>query len=715
MRVRYRICSNVARLATLAMMSGGISAGAALATEAADAESSERHIIIVNGERLTDYRVDAQDTAYRLPMSIKETPQAISVVTRTQIEDFQLDTINTLLAYTTGVNVDIAETDRTYYTARGFDIVNFQFDGVGQPLSYGLQTGAIDTATFERVEIVRGATGLLSQTGNPSATVNFVRKRPGREFAGYLSASYGSYDHVRTDVDLNLPLSSDGAVRSRFVAAYDAGESYLDRYESKKITLYGVVAADLGPNTTATAGYSWQKTDPKALLWGSLPLFYTDGTPTDFDRSTSTSQPWSRWEVIDRSILGDIAHDFGGGWTMKFSALRRAQDQDSRLFYIYGTPDRDTEEGLFSFPGAFRGPDRELTFDASVSGPLNFAGREHQIVIGANYGKKQVKQYSSYDFSAIGVALPGDTAFSGTFLLPDFPEHSLSANYTVKRKSVYGLARLSLADPLKLMIGGNVTEAESEGESYGTPFEYSADKVLPFAGLTLDLNQNVTAYASYATIFNPQVEIGADFTPLPPIEGKTYELGVKGEWNQGKFMAGIALFKTRQDNTAESVGFDTDIGQTIYAPADARSQGVEIDVAGEVLPGLQLAGGYAYTDIEDDEGEEARTFIPRHTARLSATYSPPALDRLKLGAAIRYQSRIYREQGTVASTGATIISEQDAFVLVDLMARYHLISGLSLSANINNLTNAKYLSSLRWDQSFYGAPRTYSVTLGYSF
>ena len=714
MHPRHKMFSNVARLATVAAMSGGIFGGVAVAAEAADAESSNRQII-VNGERLTDYRADAQDTAYRLPMSIKETPQAVSVITRAQIEDFQLDTINTLLTYTTGVNVDAAETDRTYYTARGFDIVNFQFDGVGQPLSYGLQTGAIDTATFERVEIVRGATGLLSQTGNPSATVNFVRKRPGREFAGYLSASYGSYDHVRTDADINLPLTSNGTVRSRFVAAYDAGDSYLDRYETKKVTLYGVVAADLGENSTITAGYSWQKTDPKATLWGSLPLFYTDGTPTDYDRSTSTSQLWSRWEVIDRTIFGDIAHDFGGGWTMKFSALRRAQDQDSKLFYVYGTPDRDTGEGLFSYPGAFRGPDRELTFDASISGPLTIAGREHQLVIGANYGKKDVKQYSAYDFSAIGVSLPGDTAFSGTFPLPDFPAYSLSADYTVKRKSVYGLARLSLADPLKLMLGGNLTEAKSDGTSYGTPFEFSTDKFLPFAGLTLDLSQDVTAYASYATIFNPQVEIGADFTPLPPIEGKTYELGLKGEWNQGRFMAGIALFKTQQDNTAESVGFDTTIGQTIYAPTDARSQGVEIDVAGEVLPGLQLAGGYAYTDVEDDEGEEARTFIPRHTARLSATYSPPALDRLKFGAAIRYQSRIYREQGTVAATGATIISEQDAFALVDLMARYHLISGLSLSANIYNLTNAKYLSSLRWDQSYYGAPRTYSVTLGYSF
>jgi outer membrane receptor for ferric coprogen and ferric-rhodotorulic acid len=102
----------------------------------------------------------------------------MSVVTHAKMEDFNLNTINDVLANTTGVTVEKVETNRTYYTARGFDITNFQMDGIGVPMTYSLQYGDIDMAMFDRVEIVRGANGLSSSTGNPSATVNFIRKRP---------------------------------------------------------------------------------------------------------------------------------------------------------------------------------------------------------------------------------------------------------------------------------------------------------------------------------------------------------------------------------------------------------------------------------------------------------------------------------------------------------------------------------------------------------
>jgi outer membrane receptor for ferric coprogen and ferric-rhodotorulic acid len=78
----------------------------------------------------------------------------------------------------TGVNVEKVETDRTYYNSRGFDITNFQVDGIGLPLIWGIQFGDLDTVLFERVEVVRGANSMMTGTGNPSATVNYVRKRP---------------------------------------------------------------------------------------------------------------------------------------------------------------------------------------------------------------------------------------------------------------------------------------------------------------------------------------------------------------------------------------------------------------------------------------------------------------------------------------------------------------------------------------------------------
>lgn len=679
-------------------------AASGLATTAARAEEDEkRSDIIVTGTRPADYSIGDQGATTRLALSVRETPQAVTVITRAQIEDFNLDTVDDVLRQATGVNVDSAETDRTYYNARGFDIVNFQYDGIGQPLAYGLQTGQLDTALFDRVEVVRGATGLLSQTGNPSAAINFVRKRPTRELGGYASLGYGSYDQIRGDMDINTPLNDSGSLRTRFVGAYEGGGSYLDYYHSSRLTLYGVAAADLGPHTVATIGYSWEESDPRGVSWGALPFVNADGTPATYDRSTNSAQPWTRWNTVDRNLFADISHDLGGGWNAKVSVLRRARDQDAKLFYVYyGTVGDHTE--LVSYPGAYLDKQRETTLDAHVTGKLRVAGREHDVVLGMTYGESRLIEQEAIDADAIGIALPGNSAFEGSFPYPNWGDYAVQADFKTRISSGYGLVRLSLADPLKLMLGGNITHAERTGTSYSTPYSFSRTKVLPFAGVTFDLTGTLTAYASYATIFSPQVYLTADHSIIDPLEGETYEAGLKGAWNDGKLTAAIAVFKTKQDNVAESIGFDADLGATIYRAVDAKSKGVEVDIAGQPAPGLQLSGGYAFVDVEDAQGNDARTFIPRHTLRLSAVYSPPAFDALRFGASARFQSRIHNDY--IAQTG---------YAIVDLMARYQVSKNVSLAVNVDNVSNVKYWSSLQWDQAYYGAPRTVRATLGFGF
>ncbi|OJW71262.1 MAG: hypothetical protein BGO57_02535 [Sphingomonadales bacterium 63-6] len=659
--------------------------------------------IIVTGSIPSDYVVTDQGSSTRLDLSLRETPQAVTVISRAQIEDFNLDTVDEVLRNATGVNVDSAETDRTYYNARGFDIVNFQFDGIGQPLAYGLQTGQIDTALFDRVEVVRGATGLLSQTGNPSAAINFVRKRPSRELSGNASFSYGSYDQFRGDLDINAPLTEDGSIRTRFVAAYEDGDSYLDYYHSKRTTLYGTAAADLGPDTVATVGYSWQESDPRGVSWGALPFLDAEGQPATYDRSTNSAQPWSSWYTLDRNLFGDITHQFNKDWNLKVSVLRRARDQDAKLFYVYyGQVDDETM--LVSYPGAYLDKQRETTLDAHITGKFNVGGRQHDVVLGASYGDARLIEQESIDVNAIGVALPGNSAFEGSFPYPDWGDYAVKADFHTKIASAYGMARISLADPLKLMVGGNVTNAKRTGTSYGAPYSFDRTKFLPFAGLTFDLSGNLTAYASFATIFSPQVYLTSDGSIIDPLEGETYEAGIKGEWNDGKLTAAIAVFKTKQDNVAESTGFDPDLGATIYRPVDAKSQGVEVDISGEPFAGFQLSGGYAYVDVEDAQGEDARTFIPRHTLRLSATYTPPALKDLRLGVSARYQSSIHNSY-----------IEQEGYVVVNLMARYQVHNNVSLAVNVDNVTNAKYWNSLQWDQAYYSEPTTVRGTIGFNF
>ncbi len=672
--------------------------------------------IVVTGQRTEgsdDYGVQTQRTATRLPLSQRETPQSVSVVTRAQIDDFQLNDVNALLATVPGVNVLAGETDRFYYSARGFDIQTFQIDGVGLPFSFGIQTGSIDTAMYDRIEVVRGAPGLLSPTGNPSAVINFIRKRPYRELRTSASAQYGSFDNLRLDADVSVPLTADGSVRARAVGAYLDTDSHLDRYGLRRWTGYGIVEADLGANTVISAGYGHQDHKSRGAMWGANPLYYTDGTRIDLDRSANYAPDWSSWGIVDRQIFGDVTHDLGNGWTAKFTALRKATDEDDRLFYVTGNPDRTTGLSIGSYPGAFKGETRNLTLDGYVGGPVSVGGRAHDVMFGVTRGAEKYLQYSSYDNAAIGVSLPLGSFFQGNFPEPTFPTpYTLSLDTHTRRETVYGLVRLNLADPLKLMLGGNATRAQSEGASYGTPTDYNRSKFLPFVGATYDLTANVSAYASFTTIFNPQSQFDVNNQLLDPIEGDNLEAGLKGEWFGGRFNASAAVFQARQKNTAEAAGFDTALGRTLYRGVDAKSQGIEVEIAGQPATGMQVTGGFTVMRVRGENDQPVRTFVPRNTGRLNVTYSPPALPAVKVGTSIQYQGSFYLEPGTVSSTtGQAVRLTQGDVAVVDLLARYELTDHVALSANLRNVTNAKYLTALTFDQGQYAAPRTILGTI----
>jgi outer-membrane receptor for ferric coprogen and ferric-rhodotorulic acid len=689
--------------------------------------------IVVTGERTEgsgDYGVAEQRTATRLPLSQKDTPQSVSVIARAQIQDFQLNSVNELLATVPGVSVLAAETDRFYYSARGFEITTFQIDGIGQPFAFGIQTGSLDTSFFDRIEVVRGAPGLLSFTGNPSAVVNYVRKRPYRDLRMVASAQYGSFDNLRLDGDVSVPLTANGSIRARVVGSYLNTDSYLDRYHLTRWTGYGIVEADLGPNTVISAGYGHQDHNSDNAQWGAIPLLYGDGTRFRFDRDSNTGQPWSGFGVIDRQIFGDLTHDFGDGWTAKLSVLRRAIDENNELYYVYGNPSRTapegidpaTGEGVFSYPGKFHGPTRNLTIDAYVNGKVSVGGRSHDIMFGVQRGAERYRQFASYDYSTIGVPVPLSQLFTGTFPRPNFPDFPAdsSLDRSTRRLSVYGLARLSIADPLKVMIGGSYTHAQSKGISYGAPQNYDHKKFLPFVGATLALTPAINAYASYAKIFNPQTSGDAQNVLFPPIQGDNLEAGVKGEWFGGGLFASAAVFRVHQNNNVVQTGINPTTFQAIYVTQDAKSEGVEMEVGGSPLPGLQATGGLTLLRLKLADGAgQARTFVPRNVARLNVTYSPPSLPALKVGTSVQYQSRIYYDTadyyGAALVTGLNGRITQGGYALVDLFGAYDLTDHVRLGVNVRNVTDKNYLSSLTFTQSFQGAPRTVlgTVTVRY--
>lgn len=681
--------------------------------------------IVVTGARTegsSDYTIPGQTTATRLNLTLRETPQSVSVVTRAQIEDFQLNDVNTLLGTVPGVNVQAGETDRVYFSARGFDIQTFQVDGIGVPFAFGIQTGSIDTAFYDHIEVVRGAPGLLSSTGNPSAVVNFIRKRPTKDLEVRASGQYGSFDQYRGEADVSVPITKDGSIRALAVGAYQDGDSYLDRYGLRRWVGYGILEADLGTSTTVSAGYGHQDHKSRGAMWGAIPLTYSDGTPLNFARSSNVAPDWSSWNVIDRQIFGDITHRFGNGWVARASAIRRATDENNTLFYVYGNPLRNDADGIGidpatglqvgiqSYPGKFRATTRNLTMEAYIAGPVTFLGREHEINIGVNRSAQDYVQQSSYDNSTIGTYLPYPDLFAGNFSLPNFPttfssDPASSQNTHTRRETAYGLIRFNPGDAVKVMFGGNVTHAKSTGFSYGGNTDFDATRFLPFAGATVDVTSNLSLYGSYATIFNPQNQLlDINNRIIDPIAGENLELGIKGDWFAGRLNATVAVFKTRQDNTAEAAGIVTEnnVTRTYYVGIDARPEGVEIDVGGQLAPGLQMTGGYTVMRIEDPEGNPVRRYVARNTGRLNLSYTLPMLPALKLGASAQYQSRIFSPTG---------LGRQGNYALLDLLAAYGITPNISAAVNLRNVTNTKYLTATNFDGGYYGAPRSVLGTI----
>lgn len=652
-----------------------------------------------------EYKTRASNTATKMDLSNRETPQAISVVTRTQIEDFSLRSANDVLSSTTGVRVERVETDRNYFSARGFDILNFQIDGIGLPFATGDQMGDIDTAPYDRVEVLKGANGLLSATGTPSATVNFVRKRPTPKFQASAGLTLGSWNDKRIDGDIAGPLNEAGTVRGRLVLAAQDRDSYLDRRSQQKTIVSGLLEADLGSNTVLTAGVTQQSNRPEGVMWGAIPLDMLDaGLP----RKSSSAPRWAYWDTDDTIAFAELSHALSSGWQVKGTLTHRKISSDAEMLYIWGN-----SGSLGTYPSKYWHSERQLLADVYVSGPFKLGGREHEAVLGVNWSKSTSRLRSAYPDEGMNESISDGDMLAGRFPKPDFDEVvDASADFKDQRRSLYGVARFNVTDALKVFTGANLTHAKSGGDQYGEIHDYSKTKLSPYVGAIYGLDAQHSLYASYAKIFHPQYKSGHDNSLLPPIDGTSAEIGVKGEWLDGELNGTFSVFRVEQDNIAGDNAVWGPNGYT-YEPVDARSTGFEVEFVGGLTPRWDISTGYAQFRLKDNEvGSDARGHVPRRSLHLSTTYKLPMVEGLKIGAKANWQSRTFRD---IDVGGEELRVSQSSYVLLDLMASYEFTRNLSATFKVNNVTNEKYISSLQWAQSFYGDPRHYSVTLNWKY
>ncbi|WP_444929473.1 TonB-dependent siderophore receptor [Microbulbifer sp. SSSA002] len=675
-------------------------AAAALAPLASSAETIEE--ISVYGEQ------EETSTASRLSLSVFDTPQTVTAVSQAQIQDFALQDINELLEYTPGVTVENVETDRTYYTARGFDIVNFQYDGIGVPFSAGLSQGHQDTAIFEQVEVVKGAAALTTGLANPSATVNFIRKRPTEGFEAGVSLIANDEGGLRTEGDISGAISDK--VRGRLVVAEEQSDSYLDRYETEGRVFYGIVEADLTDSTTLTLGRSQNRSESDGSMSGALPLYYTDGSATDYDISTSTAPDWAFRNVDRTQTFAELKRDLSADWSVTALLTHNEIDMDVEEMYVYGTPDRETELGLYGYAFGYQLDEEQTIADVFLSGSYSLFGRDHELVVGANYAEIELTGQSFYSYSD-GFPVLGSDWASGTTARPDFVD--TDSYYTghyddQQHKSLYFATRLNVTDSLSLLAGARKMKVEQSGYSYGVDADSSADETVPYVGATFDLNESLSLYGSYTEVFTPQSWVSPEFAPLGVAEGDSSEVGVKYSLAAGQATGSFGLFESSLNNLGEYAG--TVDGVNTYNGLDFTTKGAELELIGAITENFNVSFGFTHlSEVVGDDGEDVRTYIPRNTLKVAVAYDMPQVQGLKLGGGINWQDDIYIEP----AEGVRV--EQDSYALLSAFANYDISDNLTVALNIDNLTNEKYLNSLYWTQGYYGAPRQAQVSVSWRY
>ena len=653
--------------------------------------------------------------------AMKDIPQSVSVLTRQRLDDQGITDLREAVNNVTGVVGVHGVGPGVVITARGFQIDQWQYDGV--PIdrnTYALGNwGQENMVIYDRLEVLRGASGMLVGTGSPGGSVNLVRKRPLATRAITLTGRAGSWDHYGAQVDISSPLNAEGTLRGRAIVDEDDSHSFIDQVWSKNRTLYAALDYNLAPATTIGLAASHVKAHGRPTFIG-LPR-YADGSELPLPRSTFTGADWNRSQVEQSTVYLDLEHHFNTQWSLKASALGTNESTSSthqRTAFAINPAGSGARYGDFStdFDNRKRG------IDAFVRGKFDALGIAQEVVAGASYvsftsNDRYARAWETgadifhikhdrpwQDFDTIAARPAGVTSYS---------------TYDMRQKGLHATWNGQLTSNLKALLGGRFSWYDF---LYATPDGYrdatrTTAKFTPSVGLIYALTPQWSAYASYADVFQPQTNHDVAGKTLQPITGSSYEGGIKGELLDGTVNTSLAVFRYDHKDRAVTdyaAGFACDGWYCSRASGKVRSQGLEAEVSGEVARGLQLSAGYAYTtttdlDDPDNKGEVFSTWTPKHMLRLWSGYTLPGeWSKFSVGAGVNMQSHTLDFGRSFDVAG---------FSLWNARLAWQATPQLSLAVNVNNLVDKRYVIPSYNDtggNNHFGDPRNVQVTLKYT-
>jgi outer membrane receptor for ferric coprogen and ferric-rhodotorulic acid len=637
----------------------------------------------------------------------------MTVITRQQLDDQQLTSVTDALRVVPGIALSHDDSERHFLYSRGFTTTIVMVDGLrsyDQDASSSFLT-QVDTATLDRVEVVRGASGLLKGVGNPSAAISLVHKRPTDTLQGYVSAGVGSWNRYRAEGDLSGPLNTEGTLRARGVVDYESRNSFVKAYHKEAYTLYGTLEYDLTPDTLLSASIDFQNNDTDGSTYGANPLFWSDGSRMVVDRSFNVASRGSYVKSQNRKVYVDLTHHFSPDWQLRVRLTDSHTMRDVLVRELYASAPPNKTTGAATIYNTTFNPKREARgADAMLTGKVDLGGWDADVVAGFSYTRGVLTRTDRIKNEASNI-YTWDTNIAP---LEDWSGATVSARRTSEREtSLYGTVRLHPVKALSVILGTNFETYKLDdivnGKVNSAPRENG--RFVPYAGLVYDLTHQFSLYGSYTSIFNPATTYDANDRLLNPVSGNNVEGGIKGAFMDGRLNASLAGFYIKQNNVAVVMsGVITPLGQQAYQSANGvTSKGVEAEIAGEILPGWQVQGGVTYMRAKTAAGARVNTGMPQSQAKVATSYRfhDGKLKGLMIGANATWQDSTYY----VTSFGT---ASQGNVAVVGLIGGYEVNSHLSASVVLNNLFDKTYYDGYGLYTSYtYGAPRNVLFTLRY--
>jgi iron complex outermembrane receptor protein len=674
--------------------------------------------VVVEGKN--SYKTDIPSSSLRLKTPLLEVPQNIQVVNRQLLADQQIfDMLEGVSRNVSGVTKQEHWDNYARLNMRGSRVAPFR-NGMNVQSTWG--PVAEDMSMVERIGFVKGPAGFMMANGEPSGFYNVVTKKPTGVTKGEAAFSLGSFDTYRATLDLDGKLSKDSRLLYRLNLMGQSKGSHREFEFNNRYTISPVVKYKINEQTSITAEYTYQYSQMSAI--GSAYVFDANGFGKQPRSATTASANLDPTIIHDHSAFLIFEHQISPNWKL---TGQLAYFNYSQVGSSLWADSAKTDGSVYRSNSIWDAANESKFGQLFVNGEVATGPVVHRILGGLDLGNKKYmadwgQSFPLYD-STFVFNTNSPNYYLPTQLIPKFDRStSLRARsgLNVMSQSFSGLYVQDelrfWQDRIRLTLAGRLTSVKDSEYGAGT----SETKFTPRVGLSGSLNKQTAIYALYDQAFVPQAGTDRQGKGFDPITGNNLEAGLKKDWADGRWNSTVSVYQITKNNVLTTdptnPNYSIQLGQT-------KTSGVEVDVRGELLPGLNLVLNYAYTDgkiTKDTKSENVGLPVPgfsKHVTNAWLSYRLRNGALQGLGVSLGYQWQLDR-YGWFAD------AVDDKPTLPNTFRADGAISWqnnrVSIALNVNNILNAYLYSGAYypWSNAYYyqtEAPRNFRLSLGYKF